>query len=115
MIDVVATDFASRGQPVLLRHLRALGAYRPEPLEHPPPTLVIWGVHDSSVPLADHAELALRCHGALAPVRDAGHMPFLEQPEQTARWLRTAQQLADLDSPSVAGCGELSRSDRTGG
>lgn len=95
MVDLVARDFASRGQPVLLRHLRALGAYRPEPLPAPPPTLVIWGVHDSSVPLADHVELAQRCHGAVAPINDAGHMPFLEQPEQTVRWIQTAHLLTD--------------------
>jgi pimeloyl-ACP methyl ester carboxylesterase len=95
MVALVARDFASRGQAVLLRHLGALGAYRPEPLDAPPPTLVIWGVHDASVPLADHVELAQRCRGAVAPVRDAGHMPFLEQPEQTAGWIRIAHLITE--------------------
>jgi pimeloyl-ACP methyl ester carboxylesterase len=90
MIDAVSRDFASRGQPVVLRHLRALAAYAPEPLAAPPPTLVIWGEHDHSVPLADHAELAMRCRGALAPVVDAAHMPFFEQPAQTVRWIQSA-------------------------
>jgi pimeloyl-ACP methyl ester carboxylesterase len=93
MVDVVTRDFASRGQPVLLRHLTALREYRPEPLEAPPPTLVIWGADDHSVPLADHVELALRCRGAVAPMAGAGHMPFFERPTETVRWIRTAAQL----------------------
>ncbi len=104
MIELVARDFAARGQPVLLRHLIALGAYRPEPLEAPPPTLVIWGEGDRSVPLVDHVELALRCRGALAPIAGAGHMPFLERPAETLAWIRTAEQLMRLtgDEPAVA-------------
>ena len=93
MIDFVTRDFAVRGQPVMLAHLTALGAYKPRPLDAPPPTLVIWGEHDHSVPLADHAELALRCRGALAPVAGAGHMPFLERPAATVQWIRTAAHL----------------------
>jgi pimeloyl-ACP methyl ester carboxylesterase len=83
-------DFATRGQPVLLNHLRALAAYRPEPLEDPPPTVVIWGELDHGVPLADHAELALRCGGVLVPIAGAGHAPFLERPEETVAWIRAA-------------------------
>ena len=93
MIDLAAADLAVRGQPVLLRHLTALGAYRPEPLEAPPPTLVIWGEGDRSVPLEDHIELALRCRGALAPIAGAGHMPFLERPVETVAWIRAASHL----------------------
>ena len=81
-------DFAARGQSVLLNHLRALAAYRPEPLEDPPPTVVIWGEHDRGVPLADHAELAVRCGGVLLPISGAGHAPFLERPDETVRWIR---------------------------
>jgi len=81
-------DFAARGQSVLLNHLRALAAYRPEPLEDPPPTVVIWGEHDRGVPLADHAELAVRCGGVLVPISGAGHAPFLERPDETVRWIR---------------------------
>jgi pimeloyl-ACP methyl ester carboxylesterase len=81
-------DFATRGQPVLLRHLKALAAYEPEALEDPPPTLVLWGERDRGVPLADHVELAKRCHGVVAPIAGAGHAPFLERPEETARWVR---------------------------
>jgi len=83
-------DFETRGQPVLLNHLRALAAYRPEPLEHPPPTVVIWGELDHGVPLADHAELALRCGGMLVPIAGAGHAPFLERPDETVAWIRAA-------------------------
>jgi pimeloyl-ACP methyl ester carboxylesterase len=96
MIDVVTRDFQSRGQPVLLRHLRALAAYTPQPLPTPPATVVVWGVHDHSVPLADHAELALQCDGVLVGVRGAGHMPFFEQPQQTVRWVHAAARWAEL-------------------
>jgi pimeloyl-ACP methyl ester carboxylesterase len=80
-------DFQARGPLVLLHHLQALAAYRPEPLAAPPPTLVVWGEHDRGVPLADHVELAKRCRGVLAPIPGAGHAPFLEQPGETVRWI----------------------------
>ncbi len=83
-------DFDERGQAVLLRHLRALQAYVPQALPEPPPTVVLWGCLDRSVPLADHVELAMRCRGMLAPIAGAGHAPFLERPDETASWLRFA-------------------------
>jgi pimeloyl-ACP methyl ester carboxylesterase len=91
-------DFAARGQPVLLNHLRALAAYRPEPLESPPPTLVLWGQLDHGVPLADHAELALRCNGVLVPIEGAGHAPFLERPDQTVAWIRQSERLIFMNA-----------------
>jgi pimeloyl-ACP methyl ester carboxylesterase len=93
MVDAVTRDFEARGQPVLLGHLRALAGYTPEPFPEPPPTVVIWGEHDHSVALRAHAELALRCRGALVPLADAGHMPFFEQPTQTVKWIRAATRL----------------------
>jgi pimeloyl-ACP methyl ester carboxylesterase len=89
-VSVRERDFAARGQPVLLAHLRALAAHRPQPLAAPPPSLVLWGELDRSVPLADHAELATRLGGALVPIVGAGHAPFLERPEETERWIRRA-------------------------
>jgi pimeloyl-ACP methyl ester carboxylesterase len=89
-------DFTTRGQPVLLNHLRALAAYRPEPLANPPATVVMWGERDHGVPLADHVELALRCHGVLVPIADAGHAPFLERPTQTVAWIRATAGRAAL-------------------
>ncbi len=106
MIELVTRDFAARGRPVLLRHLTALGAYRPEPLETPPPTLVIWGEGDHSVPLADHVELALRCRGAVAPVAGAGHMPFLERPAETLAWIRTVEKLIHVPAADEAAAGQ---------
>jgi pimeloyl-ACP methyl ester carboxylesterase len=106
MVALVARDFATRGQPVLLRHLTALGRYRPQPLDAPPPTLVIWGVDDHSVPLADHVELALRCRGAVAPVAGAGHMPFLERPTETVQRIRTAAQLMYLTTEEETSDGQ---------
>lgn len=93
-VDLVVRDFMSRGQPTLLRQLTALAGYRPTPLRNPPPTLVIWGVSDHSVPLDAHVELALKCRGAVVPMTGAKHMPFFEQPGETATWMRTAYALA---------------------
>ena len=84
------SDFEARGWELVHNHLRALGNHRPEPLANPPPTLVIWGEKDHSVPLADHVELALRLGGLLAPIANAGHKPFFEQPEPTVRWIHWA-------------------------
>lgn len=95
-VETVVRDFELRGPGVLHRHLRALASYRPEPLSAPPPTLVLWGERDRSVPLADHAELALRCDGILVPIRGAGHRPFLERPRETALSIRDAARLAAL-------------------
>jgi len=89
-------DFAARGQPVLLSHLRALAAYRPVPLDDPPPTVVLWGEHDRGVPLPDHAELAVRCDGILVPIAGAGHAPFLERPDETVAWIRATTGSAAL-------------------
>jgi pimeloyl-ACP methyl ester carboxylesterase len=102
-----AEDFATRGQPVLLRHLQALAAYRPEPLPEPPPTLVMWGERDRGVPLADHAELARRCGGVLVPIAGAGHAPFLEQPEATARWVRWLGDQVGSAFPAAATLKEI--------
>jgi pimeloyl-ACP methyl ester carboxylesterase len=88
------SDFEARGWELVHNHLRALGNHRPEPLANPPPTLVIWGEKDHSVPLADHVELALRLGGLLAPIANAGHKPFFEQPEPTVRWIRWAARWA---------------------
>jgi pimeloyl-ACP methyl ester carboxylesterase len=98
VIAIRLEDFQRRGQPVLLRHLTALGAYRPEPLEDPPPTVVVWGEHDHAVPLADHAELARRCGGVLVPIADAGHAPFLEQPERVVAAIRQFAGRAALET-----------------
>jgi pimeloyl-ACP methyl ester carboxylesterase len=89
-VSETVRDFEARGWDVVHNHLRALKAYRPGPLSDPPPTLVIWGDKDHSVPLADHVELALRLDGLLAPIAGAGHKPFFERPEATVRWIQWA-------------------------
>lgn len=96
LVAIRLADFTARGQPLLLNHLRALAAYHPVPLEHPPPTFVLWGEHDRGVPLAAHAELALRCHGVLIPIDGAGHAPFLERPGETVAWIRATAGRAAL-------------------
>jgi pimeloyl-ACP methyl ester carboxylesterase len=93
LVAIRLADFAARGHAVLLNHLRALAAYRPVPLEQPPPTVVIWGQFDRGVPLADHAELALRCGGVLVPIAGAGHAPFLERPDETVARIRQSERL----------------------
>jgi hypothetical protein len=52
--------------------------------------------------MADHVELALRCGGAVAPVADAGHMPFLERPTETVRWIEAAARLATHEANGSA-------------
>jgi pimeloyl-ACP methyl ester carboxylesterase len=107
LVATRAEDFATRGQPVLLRHLQALAAYRPDALPEPPPTLVMWGERDRGVPLADHAELARRCGGVLVPIEGAGHAPFLEQPEATARWIRWLGEQVGTAFPEVTTLKEI--------
>jgi pimeloyl-ACP methyl ester carboxylesterase len=92
-VEIVA-DYETAGHALHVRHLQALRGYRPEPLADPPPTLVLWGVHDPAIPLEAHIELATVCRGALVPIPDAAHVPFLEQPEATLAWIRRAAAMA---------------------
>jgi pimeloyl-ACP methyl ester carboxylesterase len=91
---LIVADYEACGQPAHVAQLRAVAAYRPEPLADPPATLVLWGVHDRAIPLADHVELAQRFRGALVPIAEAAHVPFLEQPEEVVKWVRRAGRLA---------------------
>jgi pimeloyl-ACP methyl ester carboxylesterase len=92
VIDLIARDFEDRGAALLLRHMQVLSDHRPGPLADPPPTLVLWGTEDPGVPLSAHVELALRCHGLLVPIAGAGHLPYLERPEETVRWITAVQR-----------------------
>jgi pimeloyl-ACP methyl ester carboxylesterase len=93
-IEAIVADYEACGQPVHLRQLRALAAHRPEPLDDPPPTFVLWGMHDRAIPLASHIELARQCRGALVPVADAAHVPHFEQSQLTIEWISKAAALA---------------------
>jgi pimeloyl-ACP methyl ester carboxylesterase len=95
LVEIVRRDFEARGQPILLRHMQALASHLPQPLLHPPPTLVLWGTRDPGVPLHDHVQLAARCAGLLVPIAGAGHLPYLEQPHETVRWIRLGARWAD--------------------
>jgi pimeloyl-ACP methyl ester carboxylesterase len=86
----IEADYDACTQPVHLRHLEALARHRPQSLTAPPPTLVLWGMADRAVPMADHLELARQCGGALVPIAGAAHVPYFEQPEAVAHWLRLA-------------------------
>lgn len=101
LVAIRLADFTARGQPLLLNHLRALAAHHPAPLEDAPPTFVLWGEHDRGVPLAAHAELALRCRGVLIPIKGAGHAPFLERPDETVAWIRATAGRAALSATSA--------------
>ena len=92
VMDLIARDFEDRGAAVLLSHMQVLSEHRPEPLVDPPPTLVLWGTEDPGTPLSAHVELALRCHGLLVPIAGAGHLPYLERPEETVRWITAVQR-----------------------
>jgi pimeloyl-ACP methyl ester carboxylesterase len=69
------------------------------------PFLIVWGVHDSIIPV-DHAHFA---HGAVPGSRlelfaDAGHFPHLEEPVRFLRVLRdfvAATEPADVDLQSA--------------
>jgi len=93
-VNLIVRDFEVRGQSSVLNHLTALAHYKPKPLKIAPPTLVLWGMLDTSVPLEAHVELASKCDGALIPLDGAKHMPFLEQPLQTVRWMKAAHSLS---------------------
>jgi pimeloyl-ACP methyl ester carboxylesterase len=90
----IEADYDACTQPVHLRHLEALARHRPQPLSDPPPTLVVWGMADRAVPMEDHLELARRCGGALVPIAGAAHVPYFEQPDLVARWIRHAAAMA---------------------
>jgi pimeloyl-ACP methyl ester carboxylesterase len=94
LIDAIVADYVAGGRAEHIRDSTALAAYRPDPLGDPPPTLVLWGMNDPAVPRDDHLELAARCRGALVPIADAAHLPFLEQPRVTLEWIRRAGVLA---------------------
>jgi pimeloyl-ACP methyl ester carboxylesterase len=93
-VAAIVADYEALGQPVHLRQLRALAGRRPEPLDDPPPTFVLWGRHDRAIPLDHHIELAMQCRGALVPVDDAAHVPHFEQPQVVLQWIATAAALA---------------------
>jgi pimeloyl-ACP methyl ester carboxylesterase len=76
--------------------MRALAQHRPAPPADLPPAFVLWGTRDPGVPLAAHAELAVRCGAPLLPIADAGHLPYFERPETTLRRIRTAVAWAGL-------------------
>jgi pimeloyl-ACP methyl ester carboxylesterase len=93
----VRRDFEACGAELLLRHMRALARHRPDPPPaHLPPTFVLWGTRDPAVPLAGHAQLALRCRAPLLPIPGAGHVPYFERPEATLRWIRAATAWAGV-------------------
>src|SRR5204862_7269864 len=61
LVANVRRDFEDGGAELLRRHMRVLADHRPRPPQDLPPTFVVWGTRDPGVPLAAHAELALRC------------------------------------------------------
>ena len=93
-VQALVADYEAGGHARHIRQVKAMGAYQPEPLPDTPPTVVLWGVSDSAVPLEDHARLALNCGGVLVPIENAGHVPFFEQPTATLGWIRWAATLA---------------------
>ena len=94
LIEAIVADYVAGGHAEHIHHSTALANYRPEPLDDPPPTFVLWGMEDPAVPRDDHVELAVRCRGALIPIADAAHVPFLQQPRVTLEWIRRLGALA---------------------
>jgi pimeloyl-ACP methyl ester carboxylesterase len=93
-VAALVADYEAGGHERHIRQVKAMGAYEPAALSNPPPTLVLWGVNDSAVPLDGHVRLTLECRGALVPIGDAAHVPFFEQPAATLPWFRLAASLA---------------------
>ena len=104
-------DYEAGGHGRHIRQVRAMAAYQPQAPADPPPTVVLWGVHDSAVPLEDHVELALRCRGAVVPIEDAAHVPFFEQPAAVVRCpsRRAAGPTPPCGRPPRADAGRSSR------
>lgn len=83
-----------------LANQRVLVTYAGEPFMHDPtlperlsritvPSLVLWGRHDGIVTPEYGREYARRIPGArFEMIDDAGHLPQIEQPEQTAQGIR---------------------------
>src|SRR5205814_4282897 len=97
LVANVRRDFEDGGAELLRRHMRVLAEHRPRPPQDLPPTFVVWGTRDPGVPLAAHAELALRCGAPLLPVAGAGHLPYLEQPLATLDRIRAAVRASDVE------------------
>ena len=93
--ELAVADLESRGREQLCRHLSVLSEYRLETVPTVPTVIVAWGVHDRAVPLGDHVELATRLGGLLAPVQNAAHLPFLEEPAAFVAQVRRALLLMD--------------------
>lgn len=93
-LATLVADYDACGHERHLRQVKAMAAHTPRALPTPPPTIVIWGMQDSAIPLEDHIELALQCKGAVVPIAGAAHVPFLEQPEATSHWIQAAAVLA---------------------
>lgn len=95
-VAAVITDFESREEGAMSRHLRAIRDHEPriDRSSPQPATLVLRGGLDRSVSLRDHIELTERTGGALVPVGSAAHMPFVDHPEEVIRWLERLQSVA---------------------
>jgi pimeloyl-ACP methyl ester carboxylesterase len=102
LLEAIVADYVAGGHAEHIRDSTALKAYQPEPLADPPPTLVLWGMEDPAVPRDDHVDLAVACRGALVPIADAAHVPFLQQPQITLEWIRHLGALAQVQAARPA-------------
>jgi pimeloyl-ACP methyl ester carboxylesterase len=95
-LEAVVTDFASREEGTMSRHLRAIRDHQPRiDGDVPQPvTLVLRGGLDRSVSLQDHVELTERTQGALVPLDSAAHMPFVDHGEEVIEWLERLHAFA---------------------
>ncbi|HZQ10888.1 MAG TPA: alpha/beta hydrolase, partial [Anaerolineae bacterium] len=84
---IAASQDASHGFVALMRQI----ALRDVPLNQTPrvPTLLVWGERDRLAPLARAYELAAEIPEArLAVIKNAGHLPQLEDPVSFVRVVR---------------------------
>ena len=73
------------GAALLSGVTRLTRALRPELARLAPPTLLLWGDKDAfGAPQLGHEMAALMPHGRCEEVADAGHLPWLDQPDRCA-------------------------------
>lgn len=78
-------------------------ALRPELPHIQCPTLFVWGDHDGCSPSWGQEMCAIMPHARLEVIPDAGHLPWLDAPQQVAGLLRSFLAMPQSDSSVTAG------------
>jgi len=81
---VTGTTDALRAMSYTQRHSPEGAALVQDIAKITAPALVIWGGNDRFVPVSEGDRLARQLNSSIAIIADAGHMPYIEQPEKVA-------------------------------